>query len=123
MKITRTLFAVAVVAACCNAQPFSSGSTGTDGALNLTTPGTIDFDPAALGLNPAGDNVFNFTTINIGPGVIVKMRASKLREKSVVFLATGAVTIAGTLDVSGADGYAGGSSVSLRAPSEPGPGG
>ncbi len=105
------------------AQAFISGSTGSDGALNFTTPGTIDFDPVALGLNPAGDNIFNFTTINIAAGVTVNMRASKLRERSVVFLATGAVTIAGTLALNGATGYPGGSDATLWAPSEPGPGG
>jgi len=103
-------------------QTFSSGSNGSDGPLNFNTPGTIDFDPAALGLNPAGDNIFNFTSINIAAGVTVNMRASKLRERSVVWLAMGAVTIAGTLNLSGANGYLPGSAAA-RAPSEPGPGG
>ena len=35
------------------AQSFSSGSNGSDGALNLTTPGTILFDPKAF--NPPLD--------------------------------------------------------------------
>jgi len=61
-----------------------------------------DFDPIALGLNPAGDNVFNFTTINIPVGVTIKLRASKLHNTAVTWLATGNVTIAGTLDLSGA---------------------
>jgi len=104
-------------------QPFNSGSTGSDGALNFTTAGTIDFDPVALGLNPAGDNIFNFTTVNIAAGVTVNMRASKLREKPVVFLASGAVTIAGTLALNGASGYAATSNASLWVTSEPGPGG
>ena len=123
MTLTKLILTVVAGSALCFGQTFTSGSTGSDGALNLTTPGTIDFDPAALGLNPSGDNIFHFTTINIGPGVIVKMRASKLREKSVVFLATGAVTIAGTLDLSGAVGYLGTAPASVRTPSEPGPGG
>jgi len=33
-----------------SAQSFDSGSNGSDGALNLTVPGTVDFDPATLGL-------------------------------------------------------------------------
>jgi hypothetical protein len=105
------------------AQAFNSGSTGSDGALSFTTPGTIDFDPVALGLNPAGDNIFNFTTVNIAAGVTVNMRASKLRERSVVWLASGAVTIAGTLSLTGATGYPAGASGNLRVPAEPGPGG
>ncbi len=113
---------MALSAAMASAQ-FSSGSTGSDGALNFTTPGTIIFDPVALGLDPAGDNIFNFTTINIGTGVTVVLTAGKLRERSVVWLATGAVTIAGTLTLSGANGYPAGSTANLRAPSQPGPGG
>ncbi len=105
------------------AQPFSSGSNGSDGALNFITPGTINFDPVALGLNPAGDNIFNFTTVNIGAGVTVNMTAGKLREKSVVWLATGPVAIAGTLNLSGAAGYPDNSPSSAQVPSQPGPGG
>ena len=67
-----------VFAAAATAQ-FSSGSTGADGALNYSTPGTYDFDPAALGLDASGDNVFNFTTINIAAGVTVNLRSSKVR--------------------------------------------
>src|SRR5690349_3158008 len=44
-------------------QTFSSGSTGADGPLSYTTPGTYIFDPKALNIDPEGDNVFNFTTI------------------------------------------------------------
>ena len=99
---------------------FSSGSTGADGALSFTTPGTIDFDPVVLGINAAGDNIFNFTTINIASGVTVKLRASKVRNTSVVWLATGAVAIAGTLDLSGFSGNAGNG---MHEQSEPGPGG
>lgn len=104
---------------------FSSGSNNSDGALNLTTAGTVIFDPAAMGLNPAGDNVFNFTTINIGAGVTVIMKAGALRNRSVVWLASGAVTIAGTLNLSGTDGaIMNASNPGLnRSPAEPGPGG
>jgi hypothetical protein len=77
----------------------------------------------ALGLNPAGDNLFNFTTINIASGVTVNMRSSKLRGQPVVFLASGAVTIAGTLNLNGANGYDAGTPASLRVAAEPGPGG
>jgi len=69
----------AVVLACMpsGAQTINSGSTGADGPLNLITPGTIVFDPTALGIDTDGDNVFNFTTINIGAGVTVKLTNAK----------------------------------------------
>src|SRR5882724_5566441 len=87
-----TIAAVGVV----RGQTFSSsGSTGVDGALTLTTPGTVIFDPVALGIDVDGDNVFNFTTITIGPEVIVELRNNPLRGRSVVWLATGAVDISG----------------------------
>lgn len=84
-------------------QTFDSGSTGADGALNLTTPGTVIFDPAALNLRPAVENVFHFTTINIGPGVTVRF-TTKSFNHPVYWLAQGAVTINGTLNLDGENG-------------------
>ena len=105
-------------------QTFNSGSNGSDGALNLTTPGLVVFDPAALNLNAAGDNVFNFTTINIGVGVTVKLLSGPLRYKPVVWLASGAVTIAGTIDASGQPGSAVNDfRSSSHRPADSGPGG
>lgn len=108
--------------------PFTCGSSNSDGALNPAPPSppatsvTYDFDPTTL-TDQCPNNVCNFTTINIPAGVTLNMRASKLREQSVVWLASGAVTIAGTLNLSGANGYPPGSQSNLRIPSEPGPGG
>ncbi len=104
---------------------FSSGSTGSDGALNLTTGGTVIFDPVAMGLNPAGDNVFNFTTINIAANTTVVMTAGALRNRPVIWLATGNVTIAGKLNLQGADGALLNASNpgETRFPAMPGPGG
>src|SRR4051794_9071413 len=68
------------------AQSFSSGSTGADGALTFTTPGTYNFDPKALNIDPEHDNIFNFTTITIGPGVILKF-TSKILSGPVYWLA------------------------------------
>jgi hypothetical protein len=105
-------------------QTFSSGSTGVDGALTLTTPGTVIFDPGALGIDVDGDNVFNFTTITIGPGVIVELKNTPLRGRSVVWLATGAVDISGTIRLNGQDGHPGSAKPGAqRYISEPGPGG
>lgn len=124
----RTIRQLALFAACATGlwAQFSTGSTGADGAYNPTVSG--DFDPVALGINSAGDNVFNFTTINIPVGVTIKLRASKLRNQAVTWLATGNVTIAGTLDLSGAAAQAINTNstatiASTRIPPEPGPGG
>jgi hypothetical protein len=108
-------------------QGFSSGSTGSDGALNYTTSGTYSFDPAALGLNPTGDNIFNFTTINIPAGVTLRLDSGNLRGKPVIWLATGNVTIAGTLDLSGTNApnlsSLGADWIAQRTPTSPGAGG
>ena len=76
------------------AQTFNSGSTGADGALNPTTNTTLTLPP---------DGVFNFTTITIPSTVTVKF-ARNVGNTPVTLLATGNVTIAGTLDVSATAG-------------------
>jgi hypothetical protein len=76
------------------AQVFVSGSTGADGA----------FAPAAnttLSLPPSG--TFNFTTVTIPAGVTVTF-AKNAANTPVTILATGDVTINGTLSVGGGDG-------------------
>jgi hypothetical protein len=100
------LFLLALAVAPAARAQFSSGSTGSDGALTYTTAGTYTFDPQVLGLDPAGDNIFNFTTINIASGVTLNMPADVLRNRSVIWLASGTVTIAGTLNLAGANGSA-----------------
>jgi hypothetical protein len=106
------------------AQTFSSGSTGADGALNLATPGIIYFDPKSFTppLNPAGDNIFNFTTINIAQGVTVKL-SSKFLTGPVFWLATGTVTINGTIDLNGEPGLTASTNQSDRVPAAGGAGG
>jgi hypothetical protein len=117
-----------VLSICCveggYGQTFSSGSTGADGALNYLTPGTYNFDPNSFNppLNPAGDNVFNFTTINIAAGVTVKL-SSKTLSGPVYWLAQGPVTINGTLNLNGEPGYAATTQVSSRIPASGGAGG
>jgi hypothetical protein len=109
------------------AQPFSSGSDGSDGALNLTTAGTVVFDPVALGLHGSGvaNNVFNFTTFNLAANVTLKFDSSLLHNQAVIFLATGNVTIAGQFDLTGEAGYTMNPTDPglARSPSKPGPGG
>lgn len=119
------LFSLIAVMACATAaaQTFSSGSTGTDGALVFNTPGTYVFDPKTYSppLDPAGDNIFNFTTITIASGVTVKLTGSVLNGP-VVWLAQGAVTINGTIDLSGQDGFSA-SNTTQRTITIPGAGG
>src|SRR5882762_8366876 len=103
-------------------QTFNSGSTGADGALNLTTPGTILFDPNALGLHPAVPNVFNFTTINIAPGVTVQL-TNEILSGPVYWLAQGPVEIDGTVDLNGQNGWPSGTLATGRLPAFGGAGG
>jgi hypothetical protein len=71
------------------AQTFNSGSTGADGALNPAANTTLAL-PAS--------GVFNYTTVTIPAGVTVTPNAG---NTPVTILASGNVTIAGTIDVSG----------------------
>src|SRR5271165_1662727 len=83
-------------------QVFSSGSTGSDGALNITAPGVTYLDPTAMKINPKGDNIFNFTTINIANGSVLKISEVKVHGP-VYFLAQGDVNINGVIDLRGDD--------------------
>jgi hypothetical protein len=109
------------------AQTFDSGSTRTDGALTVTTPGTYDFYPGNTQLfstpvDPEGDNIYNFTTITIGLNVTLRMSA-KFLNGPVFLLASGAVEINGTIDLSGENGHPGTTVPAERRPSVPGAGG
>lgn len=106
---------------------FSSGSNGSDGALdfsNVPAGTTVDFNPAAFNprLDPDGDNIYHFTTIHIPPGVTVKLSAKYLNGP-VVWLATGAVQVSGVLDLRGGNGHDITNVPANRIPSLPGPGG
>lgn len=116
-----------LLSAAIHAQTFSSGSNGSDGALNLITPGVIVFDPkstATFGrvLDADGDGIYHFTTINVAAGVTVKFRANVV-SGPIYWLAQGAVTIAGTLDLNGEPGYNDIASIADRVPSIAGSGG
>jgi hypothetical protein len=73
---------------------FSSGSTGADGAFSPTVNTVVPLPPSGI---------FNFTTVSIPTGVTVTF-AKNTTNTPVVILATGDVTIAGTLNVSGSNG-------------------
>ncbi|HEV3041706.1 MAG TPA: hypothetical protein VHA33_28330 [Candidatus Angelobacter sp.] len=83
---------------------FSSGSNGSDGALDFTgaPPGLIVFDPAKLNppLNPRSDNIFNFTTITIPSGVTIRL-SGRVLTGPVFWLASGDVRIDGGIDLTG----------------------
>ena len=122
-----------------SAQVFSSGSDGSDGALNLTlaTPGVVGgvltfnpadstmFDNPTRVLDTDGDHIFHFTTITIGAGLTVKL-TSQYFGGAVYWLATGAVAINGIIDLNGANGHSCTNTLpdfSLRRPAQAGAGG
>jgi hypothetical protein len=87
------------------AQSVRSGSTGADGALVLTKPGTTIFDPQTFSppLNIARDGVYHFTNIFIGKDVTVRL-STKTMTGPVFWLSQGPVEVDGTIDLNGGDG-------------------
>lgn len=116
-KILKTLAMIGIL--CIGSQifaqdfSFDSSSDGSDGALNLTEAGTIVFNPADFDppLDPDGDGVYHFTSINIASGVTVRMNSQFMGSKPVVWLASGDVTIEGILDLKGNKGHSNTASV------------
>jgi len=90
------------------AQTFNSGSTGADGAFSPVTSQQIQLPESG---------VFNYTTVNI-PGNVTITYKKNSRNTPVTILATGNVTINGTINVNGANGSAG--SFLVGAPGGPG---
>jgi hypothetical protein len=85
-------------------QTFNSGSTGADGALNVTGTTTLTL--------PA-NGVFNFTTVSVPSGTTLKFTRNAANTP-VTILASGSVTIAGTIDLKGTTGvYVPGTGVGL----------
>jgi hypothetical protein len=118
---------VLMIAIPVSAQTFTSGSTGADGPLdysNLPAGSVVVFDPKKFNppLNPAGDNIFNFTTINIPAGITVRL-SGRVLTGPVFWLASGDVTINGTLDLNGENGPAVASILANRVRAMPGAGG
>ncbi len=99
MKTYQTLLLLAPLAvlssAQSHAQGFESGSTGANGALNVAS-GT-----QSVTLPP--DGILNYTTINVAAGATLLFNRNALNTP-VYLLATGNVTISGTIDVSGSPG-------------------
>jgi hypothetical protein len=114
--LLRSLIIVVAGTIAIHGQWFGTGSTGSDGALSLTTPGTVVFDPSSFKTSPnsRSSNIYNFTSIYIASGVTLKL-SSEFLIGPVFWLAQGPVQIDGTIDLDGADGG--------RAPSLAGAGG
>ena len=72
---------------------FNSGSTGADGAFNPTTNTQVQLPT---------DGKLNYTTVNIPSGVTVTF-VKNAANTPVYMLATGNVTIAGTINVNGSN--------------------
>jgi hypothetical protein len=117
---TRFFAAVLLVfcAVAMHAQSFPSGSTGTDGNLIVNTPGVTVYTTPPVG----GGSVYNFNTIQIAAGSTLKLSGLPFAAP-IYFLAQGLVTIAGTLDVSGANGSQPGAPVQNSGFTVPGAGG
>src|SRR5580704_11508708 len=87
------------IVATLSGQSFPSGSTGADGNLIINTPGVTTFTATPVG----GGSVYNFNTIQIAAGSTLKLSGAVF-SGPLYFLAQGAVTIAGTVDLSGQPG-------------------
>lgn len=90
-RITFPLFALLVFRGIAAAQSFSSGSTGADGALDLST---LSCTNCEVQLPESG--VLNYTTVNIPNGKILLFKKN-LRNTPVTLLAQGNVNIAGSI--------------------------
>lgn len=87
----RTLIATLALAGCTlPALAYDSGSTGADGAFSPTVNTQLQIPESG---------VFNFTTVNIPTGVTVTF-AKNSTNTPVVMLASGNVTVAGTISLS-----------------------
>ena len=97
MKTTQTLLSLFTLALGLGANAANQNlllpnvSTGADGALNATASQTIQLPD---------NGQLNFTTINIGPGATITFLRNPANTP-VYLLASGNVTIDGTIDVSG----------------------
>ena len=98
-RATFILLFILVTATAGLTQTFSSGSTGADGVLNCTQPGTTTVQLPASG-------ILNYTTVNVALSCTLQF-APNLTNTPVTMLASGAVIISGTIALTG--GCCGGS--------------
>ncbi len=102
MRMMALVAALSVWAPPAGAQFFDSGSTGADGAFTPTCTPT----PCTVTVTLPASGVFHYTTVSVPAGVTVKYTRNAANTP-VTMLATGHVTISGTIDVSGSTGGAG----------------
>ena len=123
LRIGMCLFIAMALAASPASAQFSSGSSGADGALDLTgETGVVVLDPTALGIDPEGDNIFHFTSITIPADVTLALKLPTLPNYSVQMLSIGPIVILGEIDIRGGDGHGAGIDDPVFF-SVPGPGG
>jgi len=135
-RVSKPLLSIAAAAVAfgaagaARAQTFNSGSTGADGALDLSnvpSGTTVNFEPKALKAVLGrdinwDDNRFDFTGISIPRGVEVRLSA-KWSNGPVYWLASGDVWIGGTVNLIGENGHDITPSMAFRRVAIPGPGG
>lgn len=132
-RVFLSVLAVLCTTAGALAQIVVPGADGSDGGFNPTSNVTIDLSQAASGAwdmpSPAAGNgvydadkwaiVFKYSSINIPANVTVTFTNHPSRAP-VVWLVSGPVTIAGAVNLDGAQGQNAGESLRYA---EPGPGG
>lgn len=102
MKVLNLVCRIALSGLCCaalnlvaqEAVPFSSGSTGAAGELNITENTTLDLPP---------DGVLHCTTVTVAEGATLRFNRNAANTP-VFLLATGPVTIAGEINLDGTNG-------------------
>jgi hypothetical protein len=90
-RFAMLLWVAAALSIVAHAQTFSSGSTGADGALDLTSGDRVVQLPES--------GILNYTTINIPANKVLRFKPN-LRNTPVTLLAQGDVNIAGQISVS-----------------------
>lgn len=109
-KLFSVIFLSFIFSSAAVAQSFSSGSTGADGALDLST---MDCPNSYCLIQLPESGILNYTTINIPYGKTLAFKPN-FRNTPVIMLAQGAVTISGSINIGGGCQYGNG---------RPGPGG
>src|SRR5580692_1820333 len=100
LRLAGTALLTFCIAATLHAQTFPSGSTGADGDLIVNAAGVTTFKATPVG----GGNIYNFKTIQIAAGSTLRLSGSVF-PGPLYFLAQGAVTVTGTIDLSGQAGF------------------
>jgi hypothetical protein len=122
-KIILLFFPILSLAATTHAQTFSSGSTGADGALDLSTSGCSNIAPNVCVVQLPESGVLNYTTVSIPSGKLLVFKRN-YRNTPVYMLAQSNVDIAGDVYVSGGNlGFSSGCNTSSCEGRVPGPGG